>query len=246
MKKQGGGDVGKGFFWISRKCLGRINKISVTNQFEKDYMDQLFNKKKDVRLFSNGLSREKYRLLSSIKRKKEVVGQIKILYVGNIGVAQRIEEMLPYFVGKEDYRFDVVGGGASVSCLLGVLSSYGGSNIVYHGIKKWSELYSYYEEADVLLIKLSVGYESALPSKVYEAFAINRPVLVVGEGELVRFCEGFANSVVIPASDLSVLSEKLDGLGEMLGVDYSGTQKIISENYIREDLFEQFGEWCVE
>ncbi len=116
-------------------------------------------------------------------RKKENDGKIHFMYAGNIGAAQTLDVVVKAtsILGhRDDYVVDIVGDGSKRAELEELVREKGlEENIVFHGNQKRSDMPSFYQKADVLLITLRGNNEvgNTMPGKLQMYMTVGKPIL---------------------------------------------------------------------
>lgn len=107
------------------------------------------------------------------------------VFAGNIGAAQSLDTVVKAakILGSE-CRFHLVGDGSELENLKKMAE--GLDNVIFHGRKPQSEMMSFYEMADALLVLLQKDpfISMTLPGKVQTYMAAGRPVIAAAEGEI--------------------------------------------------------------
>ena len=124
----------------------------------------------------------------SFKKELNYQGKFIILYAGIIGLAQGIEtlvEVANLFKGNKNMLFLFVGDGPLKKELLRLQKSYELDNLCVIGQKPIEEVFKYTAAADVCLVPLKKAdiFKSALPSKMFDAWACGRPIILTVDGE---------------------------------------------------------------
>ena len=137
-------------------------------------------------------------------------GSCLVMYVGLHGVAQGLEQVLDAAVELRDcegLRFVLVGEGPEKEALIGRTQQLGLKNVRFENPVPARQVPSLLASADVVLVPLKMHLPGAVPSKLYEAMASGRPVLLAASGEpaaIVR--ESGAGAVVEPGDSAAMAS----------------------------------------
>ncbi len=93
--------------------------------------------------------------------------------------------------------------------------------------KPRDQIPDYLSAADVALIPLKKAeiFKGALPSKIFDAWACSRPVLLSIDGEARSVVESVNGGLFIPPEDPAKMAEALIGLRDSVG-----DRKIMGEN----------------
>ena len=121
--------------------------------------------------------------------KKEGLGKrFCIMYVGNIGVAQGLDNVIyaaDLLREREDIEFVFIGEGTEKVRLVNLVKKLNLYNVKFLGYKPPSLIAKYTAGADVLLIHLkdNPAYEITVPSKTLAYLALGKPILAACKGE---------------------------------------------------------------
>ena len=124
-------------------------------------------------------------------RRWELSNRFVCSYVGTIGMAHGLEVVLRAAkilrdVGRHDIRFCLVGDGAERQRLETAAAADGLKNLIcFTGRLDKSEMASVLASSDCLLVHLKKCelFESVIPSKIFEAMAMSRPIIMGVRGE---------------------------------------------------------------
>jgi glycosyltransferase involved in cell wall biosynthesis len=221
--------------FIMRTSLRCCREIVVTNAFEQKKL--LSTLDKEALLVSNGLSRERFELLSSLayfSRRAENKGRFTILYAGNIGIAQNFNAIIDMVCEMPEVDFYLVGDGNKADVVRSYVQEKGAQNIFFTGKIPFAELSSWYERADMLFVCLAPGFETAMPSKLYECCVTGLPVLFEGGGVAADFLRDFAACNVVTYNDKAAMRQAIEKIMTKDPVlDVTGREKIAA-SFIRE------------
>jgi glycosyltransferase involved in cell wall biosynthesis len=124
-----------------------------------------------------------------------------VLYAGNIGEGQGLEEILPFLAKKTEAQFDflVYGDGARRSELLTRIKELNLTNI--HVLSPISRefLANEYAKADILFLNLRkyTPFQWVIPSKIFEYAATGKPIVAGVSGYTQQFIESNLMNVEI-------------------------------------------------
>lgn len=144
---------------------------------------------------------------------------LRVLYAGTVGLAHGLGTL---FDAAEELQrgtgirlgVTIAGDGAEAPALRTRLSRGGPSNVRMLGAVPAERIPSLYAESDVAVVMLRdlPIFEGALPTKLLEAMAAGRPVLLAARGEAARLVETEACGVVVPPEDPRALAAALAAL----------------------------------
>lgn len=125
-----------------------------------------------------------------------------VLYAGLHGVAQGLEQAVlaaSLLRERSDIRWVFIGDGAEKAALIQKARELDLSNIAFLDPCTAAEIPALLASADILLVPLKSDIPGAVPSKVYEAMASGRPVILAASGEAADIVnEHLAGCVVAP------------------------------------------------
>jgi glycosyltransferase involved in cell wall biosynthesis len=142
-------------------------------------------------------------------------GRPTVLYAGNIGEGQGLEQIVPGLARRLDGRFDlvVVGDGGRRAALEQAVR--GLSNVRVMPPVKRAELAALYRDASVLFLHLNDldAFRRVLPSKVFEYAATGKPILAGVAGHAAAFVlRHVENAVVFDPCDVDGAVRALERL----------------------------------
>ncbi len=212
---------------IMRFSLNKINKLIVTNQYERKVLE---NYRPEI--IYNGISEDKFNKLSNIEFEKN--DKFSITYVGNIGIAQNVGILIKAAQKLTDINFNIVGDGVEFEKINEYVKKHKLQNVLLYGRKEWNEILDIYKKSNVLWAQLDENFKSAVPSKLYEYLSTGLPVIFGGYGEAVNLLKNFENCFIHKPGDVDGLSKILLNIKEKNFSKSSYNIRKIRENYIRE------------
>jgi glycosyltransferase involved in cell wall biosynthesis len=228
--------VGRLFGFIANYAIARADLVLVTNNSE---FDEVCRINANTILLPNGISAEKFELLTTIAAKTQSSSSVtlNLLYAGNIGQAQNIDELVPVIGNVDNVQLKIIGNGTAEKNLQQQLAASNVRHIQHINKLPWSELGEHFQQADVLIIKLSPEYSTAIPSKLYEYLALDKPILIIADGYLHTFAQQFSNTYLLKCDELQNLPAVLE---EIRQADKNSirSSEVVRENYIRDTLNE--------
>jgi glycosyltransferase involved in cell wall biosynthesis len=144
--------------------------------------------------------------------------EIVASYVGTVGMAHGIGTILEaaqrLLAAAPRVRFLVVGDGAERESLEKAAAERGLANLRFLGMLPRERMPSVLAASDVSLVLLrgTPLFETVLPSKMFEAMAAARPIVLGVRGEAARTLELSGGGVAITPEDPGQLAEVLEGL----------------------------------
>ncbi len=176
-------------------------------------------------------------------------GEFVASYTGNLGLAIGADVMVrAAYLLRNDSRFKLVlvGDGAERERIVQLIEALQLTNVVVLGALDRQRTFAVQALSDVCVIPLRKGVVDSLPTKMMDALALSRPIIVCAEGEAKRFVEAAHGGVAVPPEDPRALADALmrfardpRALSEM---GRSG-RSFVQERYNRASLAEAF---CAE
>lgn len=145
---------------------------------------------------------------------------LRVLYAGTVGLAHGLGTLLDAAEEIED-RGDVTqlavtiaGDGAEAPGLRARLAATGPAGVRMLGAVPAEHIPALYAESDVAVVMLRdlPIFEGALPTKLLEAMAAGRPVVLAARGEAARLVEAESCGIVVPPEDSGALAEAITAL----------------------------------
>ena len=171
--------------WLFNKAIG----VNVVSEGFPEYFQTMGIDTSNWSFFPNGVDKIFTNLpFMENKRSKKIT---TILYIGNIGTGQGLENILPATakcMGNR-YRFLVIGGGGASSKLINTIKNNNVDNIEILAPIKREKLIKYYEDADILFVHLNdiPAFQRVLPSKIFEYAALRKPIVAGLSGYSAKF-----------------------------------------------------------
>jgi glycosyltransferase involved in cell wall biosynthesis len=143
---------------------------------------------------------------------------LRVLYAGTIGMAQGIGTLVEAarLAGPDAVEVRIAGDGAEAGALRDQLAHEPAANVELLGSVPHERVPLLYEHADVAAVLLldRPAFAGALPTKLFEAMAAGRPVVVSARGEAAEVVERHGAGVAVPPEDPRRLAEALRALRE--------------------------------
>ncbi|MCI5192051.1 MAG: glycosyltransferase WbuB [Candidatus Electrothrix sp. AU1_5] len=162
-----------------------------------------------ISFFPNGIDAEFADYNFTATQKKE---KITVVYAGNIGKSQGLENILPPLAEKYPaVHFIIIGDGSAKVQLIHHLK--GARNVILMDPMPRTELLTMYRESDYLFLHLNdyAAFKRVLPSKIFEYGATGKPVLAGVSGYAKEFIEkNLPDSIVFAPNDPDDFSKKFN------------------------------------
>lgn len=140
---------------------------------------------------------------------------LRVLYAGTVGLAHGLGTLLDAAAELDPpLAVTIAGDGAEAPALRSRLARSGPAGVRMLGAVPAERVPSLYAETDVAVVMLRdlPIFEGALPTKMLEAMAAARPVVLAARGEAARLIEAESCGVVVPPENPRALAEALTAL----------------------------------
>ncbi len=147
---------------------------------------------------------------------------LRVLYAGTVGLAHGLNVLLDAAQVLErrpdptHFAVTIAGDGADATALRARLADVGPAAVRMLGAVPADRIPTLYAETDVAVVPLRdlPIFEGALPTKLLEAMAAGRPVVLAARGEAARLVESERCGIVVPPEDPRALAEALTALAD--------------------------------
>ena len=156
---------------------------------------------------SNGVDTKRYGEAMSTKAVRAELtrnGDCIALYAGLHGLAQGLDQIVAtaeVMQSEKGIRFVLVGDGPLKKTLMDQTAEIGLSNLTFLPPKRSDEVPSLVAAADIILVPLKKYIPGAVPSKLYEAMASHRPVVLIASGEAADIVREHNAGIVVKPGD---------------------------------------------
>ena len=182
---------------LEERCYARARRIVVVTEGIRERLTARGYGEK-VALIPNGANTEMFRpdpqAGLALRRELGLGERFVALYAGIHGVAQGLEAVLQaarLLAGAPDIHFLFVGDGPCKAELVRMREELGLANVTMLDARPRESMPAYLSAADVALVPLRRVelFKSALPSKMFDAWACGCPVVLTIDGEARRVLE---------------------------------------------------------
>lgn len=144
---------------------------------------------------------------------------LRLFYGGLLGLAQGIPAVLDgvrRLAGEPGFQFTVAGAGAYADAVAEAARGELAGKLTMLGNLPAGEVPAHIGASDICLVPLGKDdlFRGALPSKMFEAWALGRPVLLSAAGEAARLVAETQAGVVVPPEDPGSLAEAVHWLAQ--------------------------------
>ena len=149
-----------------------------------------------------------------IRKHLSLENKFVAIYAGIHGIAQCLENIIEtakILETQSQIHFLMVGSGPQKAMLNKMVSNYGLRNVTLHSEVSMDEIPNYLSAADIALIPLkNINlFNYVLPSKMFDAWACQRPIALSVNGEARSVMEAAQAGVYIPPESPELLAETL-------------------------------------
>ena len=149
--------------------------ISVTNVVEYEETKLITGRAPII--VANGISEERLSEIESLgfyeEKKSKVLG-----YIGNIGIAQNLDQLIDFSRDITNIDIQIIGDGAKLDDLKQKCSYQNIENVTFSGLVSPDKVTEYIKTIDILFAQIAPEYRSAVPTKVFEYIASGKKVLL--------------------------------------------------------------------
>ncbi|MFO7825995.1 MAG: glycosyltransferase family 4 protein [Cyclobacterium sp.] len=203
------------FEWLEKRLyLYSDHIVVVTDTFKQKIKERGVNPDK-ISVFKNGANLAFYKPTKKPKYLVDKLGlnnKFVFAYIGTHGMAHGLHFIL-HAINKikashPDYMFLFIGDGAEKNNLKGMAHELDLTNVIFLDSVSKELIVEYLNLIDVALVNLrkSDTFLTVIPSKIFEAAAMGKPILLGLEGETKKIVEGYkAGLCFIPENESSFL-----------------------------------------
>lgn len=141
-------------------------------------------------------------------------GRCVALYAGLHGIAQGLDQVLEAAqqITGEGCSIVFIGDGPEKSALKEQAQQRHLSNVRFFDPVPASEIPALVAAADIVLVVLKIHIPGAVPSKLYEAMASGRPVVLVADAEAAEIVRAHKAGIVVEPGNSAALAEAIQRL----------------------------------
>lgn len=228
---------------IEIKMYKKSTHIVINSPAFKDSIEKYIDK--EISLVTNGLDDYIYDYFSNKSVVYNKRDKIKIVYAGNLGIAQDIEILakIRYDVSKF-FIFYLIGNGTQKGNIENIIKEKNIDNIKIFNSKERSELLKEYDDADGFFVHLKniPMFEKTIPSKIFEYVATKKPVVYGLNGVSKRIMDNLNAGFSFSAGDIESLEIALLKLKDSLeNSEWKYNENLMLKNeYLRSNLSKNF------
>lgn len=201
--------------WLARFLYRKADHITPVTEYKFKKLASSGVPLHKMTVVTNGVDLDYVEQAETVALRTElgVEGQFIVLYAGLLGVAQGVDiavRAAERLQEVESIHFVIVGDGVKRAELTAQVQALGLTNVTMLPRQPREKIASFLNMADVCLVPLVSGQiNDAVPSKLLEAWAYQRAVILAAGGEsadIVRSCHG---GVVIEPGNDQMLAEAI-------------------------------------
>lgn len=185
---------------------------------------------------------------SDFRARHGLEGKIVFGYVGTHGMAHNLETLLRAAELTRDdpeIAYLMAGSGAQRDKLVALRDDLGLTNVVMLDHQPRSEMPTIWSNTDVSLVLLrrSPLFHRVIPSKMFEAMAMSRPIILAVDGQARRILEHGECGVFVEPEDPAALAATVRRLAADVGLRTklgANGQRFVRANYDRRILAERY------
>jgi glycosyltransferase involved in cell wall biosynthesis len=189
--------------------------VAVTDAFKKNLIRRGIDENK-IKVVTNGANMELFKPREKNERLLEdlgLKGKFVVSYIGTHGLAHSLEFIVAALekVKDEDIHFLFIGDGARKMEVIRLAREKGLKNVTFLDAVPKEKIPDYLSITDVSLIPLlkSETFKTVIPSKIFEAAAMKKPILLGVEGQAQEIVEKYGAGVCFEPENEGDFIEKL-------------------------------------
>jgi glycosyltransferase involved in cell wall biosynthesis len=219
------------FLMIEKFTYKNACQINIVSRGFQKHVVKL-SKEKKISNHTNGID-EKFFTKEIVLTKDKINYPIKILYAGNIGLGQGLENIVPEIAIQlnKEIEFTIIGGGNRTKILQDIIIKKNINNVKIQNPISQEKLFKKYNDFDILFLHLNnfSAYEKVIPSKIFEYAATGKPILAGVKGYARQFIENeIEGAYIFRPNDHEELLKKIKSI------------KLNNSIYDRSDFFHKF------
>lgn len=158
--------------------------------------------------------------LASVDVRRRLMGGrdgVLAVYAGLHGLAQGLDQIVgaaSTMAADADLRFALVGDGPEKTTLQAHARQAGLESLSFFDAVPFADVPVLLASADIIIVALKTEILGAVPSKLYEAMATGRPVVLVASGEAADIVRDHGAGIAVPPGDRDGLVSALRRLRE--------------------------------
>ncbi len=213
--------------WLEEACYHRARHIVLTTREMVDRLIERGYEADKLTIVRNGANPELFQfdpvMRQRLRREMGLTDAFVVVYAGLLGIAQgltaSLESAAQLMQREPRVHFLYIGDGPVKTALQNQAQELNLSNVTFLSAQPREDIPGYLSAGDVALVPLiRRRLLGALPSKMFDAMACERPVILAAEGEACRVLEESNAGIAIPPEDPQVLVETILSLRQDSGL----------------------------
>lgn len=167
---------------------------------------------------SNAVDTTRFGADKACDEEKEILESSKhfiALYSGLHGLAQGLDQIIEAATKLRDntkIKFIFIGDGAEKKKLVETAKERSLNNVMFLDPRPSNEIPHFLAAADVIIVPLKLNILGAVPSKLYEAMASEKPVLLIADGEAAKIVSDAKAGLTFAPNDIAGVVDGLEQL----------------------------------
>lgn len=204
--------------WLERYCLNKSEIIHIISDSFRPGLKALGVPDSKMDLVQLWVDTDFIRPMAKnnpFTEEHGLTNQVVIMYAGNIGLSQGLENVLEAAELLKDHknlRFVFIGNGNGLAGLKNQVKDRKMENVVFIPFQPHVRLPEILSSANIMLVILNRGIGSdSLPSKIFTSLAIGRPILasIDPDSEAWRLIKQYEAGICIPPEDPKKIAESI-------------------------------------
>jgi colanic acid biosynthesis glycosyl transferase WcaI len=136
----------------------------------------------------------------------------QVVYAGLHGLAQGLDQILlaaQKLQSTEDIGFTFIGDGPEKQKLIQLCKDLGLKNTRFLAPISKEQIPQFLQNAQAIMVPLKIQLTGAVPSKLYEAMAMGKPVILIAESEAAQIVKESNCGIVVHPGDISGLVDAI-------------------------------------
>jgi glycosyltransferase involved in cell wall biosynthesis len=207
--------------WMELRMYRSADKLVVVTDTFKEKIRAKGIPAKKIKVYKNGVILDKYRPAAKnpdLVKQYNLEGKRVISYIGTHGMAHGLSFILDCAntlqLKRPDLVFMFVGDGAQKNELMEKAGKESITNVIFVDSVPKEEVLDYLNLMDIALVNLkkSDTFKTVIPSKIFEAAAVEKPILLGLEGETKGMIEAYHAGEVFEPENQDSFMEALERL----------------------------------
>lgn len=206
--------------------------IVVTDSFKKNIIEKNIDETK-IEVFKNGVNTEMFKPEPKNKEILDRLGlnsQTIVGYIGTHGMSHNLEFIIRAIakLKVKDIAFVFIGDGAVKNDVVTLANQLNLTNVIFHPPVAKELIKDYLSVIDISLVPLkrTETFKTVIPSKIFEATAMRKPILLGVEGESKALIEEYNAGIAFTPDDEIDFEEKLNEIIKKKDSYNSGLDKL--------------------